>query len=199
MGPPAVSRTRTSRSTRPPPRIDQAAAQLHQHRILAVAERLDGLPSLQDLAPGLGRIAYPHQLDLGDHQGIRGRGHEAAAGPAELGGVADRGHHRGLLAGHGHQDFAPVDDHIGGDAQRQGEGADHVLHQPVGQFEGQVAGVPEPRQGLGFQRRDPGHRLQPLVMAESAKSSDARGSDIHDCGEFPFFPWPVTARPPRSP
>jgi hypothetical protein len=179
--------------------IDQAAAQLHQHRILAVAERLDGRVPLQDLAPGLGRISHPHQLDLGDHQGIRGRGHEAAAGPAELGSVADRGHHRGLLAGHGHQDFAPVDDHVGGDAQRQGEGADHVLHQPIGQFEGQVAGVPETRQGLGFQRRDLGHRLQPLVMAESAKPGDARGSVCHDSGEFPFFPRPVTVRPPCSP
>jgi len=49
----------------------------------------------------------------------------------QLGGEGGPSHYRRLLDGHWHQDVAPVDGKIDGDAQRQAVQADHVLDHSI--------------------------------------------------------------------
>ena len=59
----------------------ETPAQLHQHRVAAVADGADFFGVFQDAQARVGRVADAHQLHLGNHQRARHRGDEAAVWP----------------------------------------------------------------------------------------------------------------------
>ncbi len=124
--------------------IREAAAMAHQNRIAGIADLGDARPVFQDREPCPERIAHAHELDLGDHQRLRGGGGEAAVIVIEPRRIAHGGHDRGFLGGHRHQTVDPVDAQIGGDADRNRHGTHRILDHALGEIGGQGAGFGEP-------------------------------------------------------
>ena len=115
--------------------VSRAAAQPHQHGVLRVGRVEQRGFGAQDALLRVVKRGDIEELNLADHARRVGLGCKAAAFSGQLGSEREPGNHRGFLDGHGHQDVAPVDLQVGGDAQRQAVNRDHVLDHAVSLLE----------------------------------------------------------------
>ena len=162
------------------PGLDLAgsAAALHQARVGVVGDGQELVAGGQHRSNrGRGIIGSDvgggEQLDLGDHPRGIAVGREPAAGPDHLRRVGGRGDHRGLLDAHRYEHVAAVDPEVGGDRQRQLEGADDVLDHVVGpvHVEGSHVEIGEPGRG---QAGGVGDRLPAIVDRQLEESGETR-------------------------
>ncbi len=182
--------------------VARAAVQADDDRVGAVGQVDELLLLRQDFGRRSRDIAQIEHLDLADHQRLGGLGVEAAAGARQAGGETRACHHRRLLDDHRHQHVAAVDHEVGGDAQRQRVGADHVFHHLVGLFQGQAARRRKQLgHGCGLFRchgRPIGHMLPALAGRKVVETADARGSSHGASVRWSSNQMLGTIRPPGS-
>ncbi|MCY1529222.1 hypothetical protein D9M68_643560 [compost metagenome] len=125
--------------------VAAAAAQADQHLVAAVRHGQDFFTRTQQRQPRTVGVGDADHLHLRAHQRPGARGLEATAFARQLGHEGGGGDHRGFFHRHRYEVVATVHGEVAGHAQRQLEGADHVLDHAVGALHAQRAGLREQR------------------------------------------------------
>ena len=155
------------------------AAEGDHPRRNVVAKGHELLFGVKDVRRCLFEVLHLQQLDLPDHDGFVAVGGETAVLQTALRHVGGCGHHAGLLEAKGNEVVRAVDHEIGGDANGQGHGADHVLNHPIGSGFVQLAVL---GQCVDLRRCKVGrfsHQLAPLLDGEFVQAFHSTVLDRH--------------------